>query len=101
VTDPAQGIWRFCTGIPTTLYNFFDVAVHRKLTLSISCQSSMHRCKDAYPHVKRESCRDAPKEVFNFPDTAAQVFTQCRVGGPMPRSSLLGLLADMLTLISS
>jgi hypothetical protein len=93
--------WLFCTGIPTTLYNLFDVAVHRKLTFSISSQSSMHRCKHAYPQVNRESCRHAPKEVFNFPDTVAHVFTQCRVGGPRPRSSLLGRLADMLALISS
>jgi hypothetical protein len=101
VTDPTLGLWPFCTVIPTALYNFLDFALHRKLTFSISSQFSMHRCKDAYPQVNRESCRDAPKKGFNFPNNAAQVITQCRVGGPRPRSSLLGRLADMLALISS
>jgi hypothetical protein len=80
------------------LYNFFDDALHRTLTFSISSQSSMQRCKDVSPLLNREMHRE---NVLKFTDAAAQELTRCRVRGPMPRSTLPLGLADMLAFMNS
>jgi hypothetical protein len=58
----------------------------------------MHRCKDASPQVNQEM---DSKIFLKFTDSAAQEFTRCRLGGPMPRSTLPLGLADMLAFMNS